>query len=345
MYRFENQEYLFALLLIPIFVTVYLFLLRWRKKKLQEFGDVEVVGRLISNQSKSRAVLKFVLYQLGLFFLIIAIANPQIGSKLQKVKRQGIDLMICLDVSNSMNAQDIQPDRLTRATRAISKLIDKLAQDRIGIVVFAGNAYTQLPLTLDHGAAKLFLSTINTGIVPVQGTEIGQAINLAVESFDEQAHSKAIIVITDGENHDDDALAAAELAIEKGIKVYTIGMGLPDGAPIPIYSGNSSMGYRKDKSGNTVISRLNQQLLQDIARVGEGVFIMANNSNDGLSAVYQHIEGLEKKEFETKMYADYEDRYQYFLAIALLILLIETLLLNKKSKFVERFKLFETDNV
>jgi Ca-activated chloride channel family protein len=341
MYRLEHPEYLFALLLIPTFTLVYIFLVRWRRKKLKEFGDSVLVNQLISNQSKSRSGFKFILFMISLFFIIIGVANPQIGSKLQQVKRKGIDIMICLDVSKSMNAQDIKPDRLTRSTRAIGKLIEDLSQDRIGIVVFAGSAYTQLPLTLDHGAAKLFLSTINTNVVPVQGTEIGQALDLAINSFDTEDHSKAIIVITDGENHEDDAIEMAKVAAEQGINVYTIGMGLPEGAPIPEYRGRQQMGYKKDRSGNTVISRLNQQLLADIADAGKGIAVMANNSNDGLRAIYNNIQGLDKKEFESKMFTDYEDRFQYFIAIGLLILLIDTLLLNKKSKLTERIKLFE----
>ena len=235
-FQFASPEYFYGLLMIPLFIIIFVLMLAWRKKALIRFGDMKLVNRLIPDKSNSRAIIKFFILMLAYTFIIFALANPQIGSKLEKVERKGIDLIIAIDVSNSMLAQDIKPSRLLRARQSISKLIDKLKNDRIGIVVFAGNAYTQLPVTTDYSAAKLFLSTINTDIVPTQGTAIAEAIELATESFDENNHEKAIVIITDGEDHEGDAIQAATAAAEKGIHIYTIGMGLPEGGPIPIFN-------------------------------------------------------------------------------------------------------------
>jgi len=299
-----------------------------------------VIAQLMPLMSTNKKILKFILLMIGYIFLVIGVANPQIGSKLEQVERKGIDMIIALDVSSSMLAQDIRPDRLSRAKQAISKLIDKLHGDRIGIVVFAGKAYTQLPITSDYAAAKMFLETINTNVVPVQGTAIGEAIKLAADSFKADDHTKAIVIITDGENHEGDALEAAQKAAESGITIYTIGMGLPDGAPIPEYNQYDQLsGYKKDRQGNTVISKLNDKMLQQIASAGNGVFVMANNQRDGLSKVLNEINKLDKTEFETRMFTDYEDRFQYFLAFALFFLLLEYVLFERKNKWIKKMRL------
>lgn len=291
--------------------------------------------------SNTKRIWKFILFTIAFTFLIIGLINPQIGTKLEDIKRKGADIMICLDVSNSMKAEDLQPNRLERSKNAIAKLIDKLEGDRIGIIVFGGEAYVQLPITTDYSAAKLFLEGINTDMIPTQGTDIGKAINLAKESFGkEEGKNKAIVIITDGENHEADAINAAEAAAEKGISIHTIGMGSENGAPIPIYKGNVQEGFRKDKDGNTIVTKLNEQVLQEIAAAGNGVYVRATNSDAGLNNVLNELDKLDKKQFESKMFRDYEDRFQPFILTALLFLIIDAFLTERKSKLYKRLNLF-----
>ena len=254
-----------------------------------------------------------------------------------EVKREGIDLIIAVDVSNSMQAEDIQPNRLERTKRGIEKLIDQLKGDRIGMVVFAGKAFVQLPLTTDYAAAKLFTSHLGTELINEQGTAIGAALELSMESFDSESEtSKAIIVVTDGENHEDNAIEIAQEAVNQGIKIYTIGMGSAEGAPIPIYSSGRQIGYKKDRDGTTVVTRLNEKMLTELAEIGNGIFIRANSGNAGLKKILDSIEGMNKKEIESKIFSEYEDRYQYFISIALLLLIMEILLPEKRSKLRDR---------
>ncbi len=341
MFQLENKIFLYALALIPVFVILQWMANRWRKKALEAYGDIAIIQQLFPDVSKSKRIWKFILFLLAFTLVIIGIVNPQNGTKLEEVKRKGADLMICLDVSNSMKAEDLQPNRLEKAKQSITKLIDKLEGDRIGIIVFGGEAYVQLPITTDYAAAKLFLESINTDMIPTQGTAIGAAINLAVESFGkDEGKNKAILVITDGENHEDDAIKAAEAAAEKGISINTIGMGSVDGAPIPIYKNDNREGFRKDKDGNTIMTRLDEKTLQEIAVAGNGIFVRATNSDAGLNYVIDAIDKLEKKEFDSKMFSDYEDRFQWFIAAAFVLLLIETFLTERKSKIYEQLNLF-----
>ncbi len=341
MFQLENKYYLYALGLVPLFVLIYLLVNIWRKRALKKFGDIFVIQHLFPDVSKSKRFCKFILFIVAFTFLIIGIVNPQVGTKLEEVKRKGADLMICLDVSNSMKAEDLQPNRLDKAKQAISKLLDKLEGDRIGIIVFAGQAYVQLPITTDYSAAKLFLESINTDLIPVQGTDIGAAIDLAVESFGkDEGKNKAIVIITDGEDHEEAAVKSAEAAAEKGIAIHTIGMGSAEGAPIPVYKGTVREGFRKDKEGNTIVTKLNEQTLQEIASAGSGIYVRASNSDAGLNNVLDAINKLEKKQFDSKMYSDYEDRFQWFISAALLLLLIETFLSERKSKLYQRLNLF-----
>jgi len=317
-------------------------MLYWKKKALNSYGEMSVIYRLIPAVSNGRLVLKFAILMLAFTMLIFGLANPQIGSKLVEGERKGIDIMVALDVSNSMLAQDIEPNRLERAKQAISKLVDKLGNDRIGMVVFAGNAYVQLPITTDHSAAKMFLSTISTKVVPTQGTAIGEAIELAEQSFDDESHSRAIIVITDGETHEDDAVKIADASSDKGIYVYTIGMGLPQGSPIPeVDKYGRQTGFKKDRQGNTVVTRLNEDMLQQIASAGNGTYVRANNTQAGLSKVFEEINKLEKTEFESKMFSDYEDRFQYFIALSILFLILELLIFERKSKLLSKIEVFK----
>ena len=342
MFRFENIDILYALLLIPVFIIIFWYVVRWRRSALKKFGELSVTGRLMPEISRGRPTFKFVLLMLAYAFLVVGMANPQIGSKLEKVQRKGFDLMLALDISNSMLAEDITPNRLQRAKQAISKLIDRLSNDRIGIVVFAGRSFTQLPITTDYAAAKLFLNTINTDLIIEQGTAIGSAIELAAGSFvKDDKKNKAIIIITDGENHEDDAVEQAKLAADNGIKVNTIGMGLPEGGPIPVYRGHTLIGYRKDNQGNTVVTKLDEILLQQIASAGNGVYVRANNTKAGLNKIFNEINKMEKKEYDSKLYSDYEDRFQYFIGFGLLLLLFELLTLERKNRYLSKIKLFE----
>lgn len=345
MIRFEHIEYLYLLLGLPVFVGIFMFSMHLRNKALKQLGDRKVLRRLIPDAAKEKVIFKFILMMLAYVFLVIGIANPQTGSKLEKIEREGIDIIVALDISNSMLAQDIKPDRLTRAKQALYKLIDKLQGDRIGIIIFAGKAYTQLPITTDYAAAKMFVSTISTKDIPSQGTAIGEAIELGIESFEPEDQSKAIIIITDGENHEDNAIDAAKAASELGIYVYTIGMGLPDGSPIPVINSyGQETGFKKDREGNTVITRLNEVMLQQIAAAGNGDYVRANNTQAGLSKIFKKINALEKSEIETRMFTDYEDQFQYFLGFALLLIFIEFFIFDRKTKWARNIKLFERKN-
>lgn len=341
MIKFAHTEYTILLLLIFVFVILFWLYKIWLKRAKNRFGDENVVRKLIPEVSSSKPVIKFILVLITTVFFIIAIINPQIGSKLENIKREGIDLYLVLDVSNSMLAEDIKPNRLERSKLAISTLVDKLEGDRVGIIIFAGNAYKQLPLTTDYSAAKLFLSAVNTEIVPTQGTAIGEAIEMATVSFGDTDHNKAIIVITDGENHEDDAIEAANAANDLGINVFTIGMGLPEGAPIPLYNTyGSQTGYKKDKSNTTVITKLNEDMLRQIAAAGGGAYARANNASSGLKRIFDDINDIDKKEIETRQFTDYEDRFQIFLGITLFFLIFELLVADRKTRWLSKFDFF-----
>ena len=340
MFRIANPEYLYGLLVIPVLIALFWYSRIRRKQALALFGQKEILSVLMPNVSSGRPVLKFVILMLALGSIIIAIARPQFGSKLKTEKRKGIELIIALDVSNSMMAEDIEPNRLERSKRAISQLVDKLSNDKIGLIVFAGDAYTQLPITADYVSAKLFLNSISTNIVPTQGTAIGAAIELGMKSFNPQFQgSKAMIIITDGENHEDDAIGAAKAAAEQGIVIYTIGMGLPQGGPIPDYS-NGMKSYRKDREGNTVVTKLDEPMLQKIAEAGKGAYIRANNAQVGLNNLFNEVNKMEKSELETQIYADYDDKFQYFIGLALFLILLDFMVLERKNKYLKNFKLF-----
>jgi Ca-activated chloride channel family protein len=282
--------------------------------------------------STSRPVLKFSILMLALAFLITGLARPQFGAKLQKINRKGVEIMIALDVSNSMMAEDIQPNRLERAKRAIARLTERLTNDKIGLIVFAGKAYTQIPITTDYASAKMFLGSISTEIVPTQGTAIGSAIDLAINSFTpDQESSKAVIVITDGENHEDDAVETAKLAAEKKIIVHTIGMGLPQGGPIPVYNAYGQKDFKRDKEGQVVVTKLDESMLQQIAAAGGGSYIRANNTEVGINNIFDEINKMEKTELESRVYSDYNDQFFYFIVVAFALLIIEFFVLERKN--------------
>ncbi|TZF81851.1 VWA domain-containing protein [Pedobacter sp. BS3] len=344
MLRFEHITLLWALAAIPVFILLFIVYNRWRKRAIAALGDAHVVKQMIPEVSFSRPRVKFIFFLLAYAMLVIGMANPQIGSKMEEVKRKGADLMLLLDVSNSMLAEDLAPNRLENAKRAISQLIDNLHDDRIGIIVFAGQAYVQLPITTDYSAAKLFLNTINTNMVPTQGTAIGAAIDLGMRSFDfKNGTGKAIIILTDGENHEDDAVAAAKNAREKDVSVHVIGVGSPDGAPIPLYRNGQRAGFHTDNSGQTVVSKLNEDMAKEIAAAGGGAYVRATNASSGLNIVMDQIGKIQRKTYDSKSFKDYEDRFQIFLALALLFLVVEFFISNRKNLKLSRLKLFEVE--
>ncbi len=340
MFRFVHPEYFF--LLIPLLALVGLFIRTQylRKKRTKLWGNPETLAPLMPNVSYVRPPLKFYLQLLAMILLVIVLAQPQFGSKEETVKKNGIEVMIALDVSNSMLAQDIQPSRLQKAKQILSQLIDRMEDDRVGLVVFAGDAYVQLPITSDYSGAKLFLSTINTGMVPFQGTSIGSAIDLSIKSFGEKKSNagRAIIVITDGENHEDDAVAAAKLASKNGIQVHVIGMGSTDGGPIPI-GGTAS--FKRDRDGNVVVSKLNEQMCSGIAQAGGGLYVRADNTDAALRNVSKQLDNLAKADTEEKVFSQYNEQFQSFAIIALLLMIFEFLIFSRKNKWFNRIKIFD----
>ncbi|MDD4756239.1 MAG: VWA domain-containing protein [Prolixibacteraceae bacterium] len=341
-FRFAHIEYLWGLLIIPFLTLLFIWSRYSRKRALRRFGNEQVIKELMPFVSANRPVFKFFLLMLALGLFIAGVARPQFGSKLKKIKREGIELIIALDVSNSMMAEDIQPNRLERAKRAISRLVDRLKDDKIGLIVFAGEAYIQLPLTSDYNSAKLFLESVNTQVVPRQGTAIGAAVNMAIRSFTPDADaSKAIVIITDGENHEDDPVAAAQEAVNNGIVVHTIGMGLPQGSPIPVMS-DGQTDYMRDNDGNVVVTKLDEVMLEKIAAAGNGIYVRANNAQIGLNALFDEINKMNKEEMETVVFSEYEDQFQYFFGAGLLLLLLEFIILERKNRYLMRVKLFSS---
>ncbi len=339
MFRFAHPGLLYLLIVILLLVVFYVVMVGKKRKAIAEFGNPELLKPLMPLLSFKRGTWKFVMLMLALAFVILGVAGPQFGSKLQQVKKKGVELMIVLDVSNSMMAQDIKPSRLEKAKMAISRMVEKLSDDKVGLVVFAGDAYVQLPITTDYSSAKLFLSGINTDIVPVQGTAIGSAIDLAARSFTPEAEtSKAIIVITDGENHQDDAIIAAKRAHEKGIVVHTIGMGQEQGAPIP--QKGASGQFMKDGQGNVVISKLDENTLQEVAKAGEGVYVRASNTDVGLNQLLDEVNQMEKTLLEERVYSDYAEKYQYFLLVGLFFIWVEFMILGRKNKYFMKINIF-----
>ncbi len=337
MIQFEYTYILYALILIPILVVWFWLNKKQNEKRRKAFSDKDLLPILMPNDSSKRRGWKFILRLLALSFMIVGLANPQIGSKLKEVKRKGVELIIAMDVSNSMLAEDIKPNRLERAKRTVSQLIDKLHGDKVGLIVFAGKAYVQMPTTTDYRAAKMFLSSISPGIVPVQGTVVGEAIELGLESFTkDNEKNKVMLIITDGENHEENAITLAEEAALKGIRIYTIGMGQAKGTPIPVTDRFGRKDYRRDKNGEIVITKLNETFLQKIAASANGLYIPANR----LDNLIDEMQKMDQQEFESKVYSDYEDRFQYFFAVALFLLLIDIIILNRKNKHLKNLNLF-----
>ena len=340
MFRFADIEMLWWLLTIPVFVVAYVLITRHKRRQLSEFGDPELMAQLMPDASKSRPIVKFALLMGALSLLIIAAARPQYGQQEKTVKRQGIEVMVALDISNSMLAEDVAPNRLDRAKQMLSKMIDNMVDDKVGLVVFAGEAFTQLPITCDYVSAKMFLNTISPKLIPTQGTAIGAALQTAIRSFGNQESDagRAIILITDGENHEDDAIAAAKQAQELGIQVFVIGIGKPEGSPIPVPGTND---YIKDRSGQVVVSRLNEGMCQEIAQAGKGAYVRCDNTNTAMRALQQELDRIATTDLETTIYADYNEQYQSFVLIALLLLVIDFFILMRQNHRLSRMDLFK----
>ena len=339
MFKFAHPEYLFLLILVPALIGVFIYTTLKKRRNLKQFGNPDLLAQLMPNVSVVRPQVKFYLQLTAIILLIIVLAQPQFGTKTENVKRQGIEVMIALDVSNSMMAQDIQPSRLEKAKQVLSKLVDEMNNDKIGLIVFAGDAYTQLPITVDYVSAKMFFSTITPNLVPRQGTAIGSAIDLAIKSFGTKGKAgRAIIVITDGENHEDDAIGAAKLAAENDIVVHVIGMGNPDGAPIPV---PGTMSFWKDKDGNVVVSKLNEKMCKDIANAGKGVYVRSDNSNAAFKVVNKELDKLAKTDIKTSVFSDYNEQFQSFALFALFILLIDFFVFDRKNKRLSKIKIFD----
>lgn len=341
-FRFAHPDFLYVLLAVPALIFMYLITVRLRKRALKRFGDPALILQLMPDVSGAKPHFKFILVLLAFTLLIFAIAGPQFGSKLKEVKREGIEIILALDVSNSMMAEDIQPDRLERAKQAISSLIDRLENDKIGLIVFAGDAYTQIPITTDYSSAKMFLSNINTNIVSRQGTAIGSAIDLASKSFSPSTEaSKVIVIISDGENHEGNAIEAAKSAADKGIKIFTIGMGSTKGSPIPAGNNIMEKDFRRDREGNIIMTKLNVAMLSEIAQVGGGKYYGATSSRVGLNDLFEKLNNLDKEEMETRVYSEYEEQFPYLIWIALGLLLFEFFIVEKKGRLLRNFKPFE----
>ncbi len=324
---FASYKFLWLLLLVPIIPAGYAIAMAMRKRRINRFGDPRMVAQLMPHYSRAKGWVRIILFTLAFFFFVIGLARPQIGAKLSERQTKGAEIMICLDVSNSMLAQDYTPCRLERAKLAISSLVDKLHDDRIGLIIFAGSSFVQLPVTTDYVSAKMFLSSIDAGSVPVQGTAIGDAIHTAMKSFSAQSEkSRVIILISDGENHEDDAVAAARDAAQAGIRIYTVGVGSAAGQPVPV-DGE----LLRDKDGNIVVSRLDEKTLRQVADAGGGAYIQAGNEEFGLNPIINDIRAMEGELFSSVVFEEYDEQYMYFFAIALILLVLEMLVGERRN--------------
>jgi Ca-activated chloride channel family protein len=336
MFRFEHPEYLYLLLAMPVLLGLFIYYMRNKKRSLKRFGEMRLLRALMPEVALRKYYFKFWILLLcsGLFVLVVA--GPQFGSKRETVKKQGIEVMVCLDVSNSMLSMDVSPTRLDKAKQILSRLVDNLTNDKIGLIVFAGDAYIQLPITSDYVSAKMFLSSIRPEMVPTQGTAIGSAINLAVRSFSpNEASDKTIILITDGEDHEDNSTGAAAEAVKKNITVNVLGVGSLQGSPIP-----TANGYMKDKDGNMVLTKLNEKMAQDIAAAGKGIYVRTDNTNNALKALQAELDKKTKSEVESTVYSAYDEKYAIPAWALLALLIVEFFILDRKNRILSKIKLF-----
>lgn len=336
MFRFANIDYLYLLLAIPAMVAIFEWMLARGRARLARFASSEALRRLVPEMSRGRMRLKFWIFELAFALVVVAAARPQMGSKLREVEREGVEIMIAVDVSNSMLASDFSPNRLERTKYAVGRMIEGLSEERIGVVIFAGDAYVQLPITSDYLTARNFVERISPSQVTKQGTAIGAAIDLASSAFSsESGSSRVVILVTDGENHEDDALAAAERAAAKGVKIYTIGIGTPEGAPISI-----GEEFIRDDKGEIVVSKLDETTLQRIAAMTDGAYIRATGASVGVQEIVDMVNRTEKSKFKTEIFEEYDEKYQLPLVAALVLLLLECVVLPRRNRVLSRFNLF-----
>lgn len=341
MFRFEEPTYLYLLLLLPLLAVFYFYSNYKRRKNIRRFGDPDLLAQLMPDVSRYRPDVKFWIITAVVALFSILLARPQFGSKLETVKRKGVEVVIALDISNSMLAQDVQPSRLEKAKRLVSRLVDELDNDKVGMVVFAGNAFTQLPITSDYISAKMFLESISPSLISKQGTAIGEAIKLAARSFTPQEGvGRAIIVITDGENHEGGAIEAAKEVAEKGIQVNVLGVGMPEGAPIPV---EGTKQFRQDREGNVIVTRLNEKMCQAIAKEGKGIYVRVDNTNSAQKSINHQVNKMAKSDVESKIYTEYNEQFQSVAWIILLLLLADILILDRKNPLFKNIHLFSNN--
>lgn len=339
--QLEEPKYLYFLVLLALVTVLFMLQLFWGRKKRREFANDELLKQLAPDSSVFKPILKFVTLALVLVALIIALVNPKIGTKMETVKRQGIDIVFALDVSKSMLAEDVAPNRLEKSKQLISQIINSLGSDRIGIVGYAGSAYPVLPMTTDYSIAKMYLQNMNTDMVSSQGTALNDAINMATNYFDAVDTSKLIILVSDGEDHGDGADQASEIAKEKGIKIITIGVGTEKGGPIPIKDRNGRVEeYKKDSNGETVITQMHPETLETIAENADGGYIPGNSTKEVVEQIKNALDNIEKTEFETQQIAEYQTQYQWFVGIAFVLLLLDIFFLERKTKWLQKLNLF-----
>ena len=345
MYRIEEPIYFTLFAIIPGMVVVFLLVLWWKKRTQKKFSDLNLLQRLAPNSSVFKSTLKLIILLIGISFLIISLVNPKMGTKLKTVKREGVDVVFALDVSKSMLAEDIAPNRLEKAKQIISKIIDKLGSDRVGIIIYAGNSYPLLPITTDHAAANMFLQNANPDMVSSQGTAINEALELAKTYYnnDEQTN-RFLIIISDGEDHQEETKQVANNLANEGVKIYTVGVGTENGGPIPMRLNGSMIGYKKNRKGETVITKRKPEVLQGIADAADGQYIDGNITEKPVKVIADIIANAEKNEFETKQFSDYKDQFQWFLALGLLFLIVDIFLFEKKTKWLKKVDLFNEEN-
>jgi Ca-activated chloride channel family protein len=344
MYKIEEPIYFYLLAIIPAMLVLFLLVLWWKKRTQRKFSDVSLLKKLAPNSSTFKSTLKLIILLLGIAFLIISLTNPKMGTKLKTIKREGVDVVFALDVSKSMLAEDIAPNRLEKAKQIISKTIDKLGSDRVGIIIYAGNSYPLLPITTDHAAANMFLQNANPDMVSSQGTAINEALELAKTYYnnDDQTN-RFLIIISDGEDHQEETKQVAQNLANEGVKIYTVGVGTERGGPIPMRLNGAMIGYKKDRKGETVITKRVPEVLQGIADASDGKYIDGNITDNPVNEIAEIIGNAEKNEFETKQFSDYKDQFQWFLAIGLLFLIVDVLLFDKKTKWLRKVDLFNEE--
>ena len=340
----DEKKYLYLLFILPILVVIFLFNLYWKRKKQREFGDVELIKKLSPDKSPFKSTLKFVVLLLAFACLIMALVNPKIGTKTETVKREGIDIVFAVDVSKSMLAEDIAPNRLDKTKQVISQIMNELGSDRIGVVAYAGSAFPVLPLTTDYGVAKMFVQSMNPGMVSSKGTSIEDAIKISESYFDPKSKtSKLVILISDGEDHSEGAKATAEEAKKAGLKILTIGVGTTKGGPIPLKRNGVVESFQRDRQNEVVITKLNESSLQEIAKITEGKYINGRNTKEVVDFVKNALENIEKTEFESTQFTDFNSQFQWFLGMGLLLLVVDVFLLEKKTKWVKKMNLFNEE--